>query len=88
MNTGIIDLFGGETQERQYTDFIQETLVEKQLTWHQILNNLREIFNMATQMKQGNSMPHSTTSIGKSTNTKPKNKHKRRQWKAYRGQGK
>ena len=43
---------------------------------------------MAAQMKQGNSMPHSTTSIGKSANTKPKNKHKRRQWKAYRGQGK
>ena len=25
--------------------------------------------------------------IGKSKNTKPKNKHKRRGWKKYRGQG-
>jgi hypothetical protein len=28
------------------------------------------------------------TSIGKSKNSKPKNKHKRRIWKKYRGQGK
>lgn len=28
------------------------------------------------------------TSIGKSLNTRPKNKNKRRNWKAYRGQGK
>ena len=27
------------------------------------------------------------TSIGKSKNSKPKNKHKRRIWKKYRGQG-
>lgn len=27
------------------------------------------------------------TSIGKSKNSKPKNKHKRRGWKKYRGQG-
>jgi hypothetical protein len=27
------------------------------------------------------------TSIGKSKNTKPKNKHKRKSWKKYRGQG-
>ena len=43
---------------------------------------------MAKQVKQGNSMPHIITSIGKSSNSRPKNKHKRRQWKAYRGQGK
>ena len=28
------------------------------------------------------------TSIGKSRNSKPKNKHKRANWKPYRGQGK
>jgi|TARA_Y100000310_G_scaffold2072_1_gene2585 hypothetical protein len=28
------------------------------------------------------------TSIGKSTQTRPKNKHKRRNWKPYRRQGK
>ena len=27
------------------------------------------------------------TSIGKSRNTKPKNKHKKKSWKKYRGQG-
>ena len=27
------------------------------------------------------------TSIGKSKNSRPKNKHKRRIWKKYRGQG-
>jgi len=27
------------------------------------------------------------TSIGKSKNTRPKNKHKRANWKKYRGQG-
>jgi hypothetical protein len=27
------------------------------------------------------------TSIGKSRNTKPKNKYKRKSWKKYRGQG-
>jgi len=27
------------------------------------------------------------TSIGKSKNTKPKNKYKRKGWKKYRGQG-
>lgn len=31
---------------------------------------------------------HLRTSIGKSVNTRPRNKHKRRQWKRYRGQGK
>ena len=31
---------------------------------------------------------HQTTSIGKSTNSRPKNKSKRRSWKPYRGQGK
>lgn len=30
---------------------------------------------------------HITTSIGKSNNSKPKNKHRRRSWKPYRGQG-
>jgi hypothetical protein len=28
------------------------------------------------------------TSIGRGANSKPKNKHKRRSWKKYRGQGK
>ena len=28
------------------------------------------------------------TSIGRSVRSKPKNKHKRRMWKKYRGQGK
>ena len=31
---------------------------------------------------------HRKTSIGLSTNSKPTNKHKRRSWKRYRGQGK
>lgn len=31
---------------------------------------------------------HMTTSIGNSPNSKPKNKSKKRSWKAYRGQGK
>ena len=30
---------------------------------------------------------HMRTSIGRSTNTAPKNKDKRRSWKKYRGQG-
>lgn len=30
---------------------------------------------------------HMTTSIGKSNNSNPKNKHKRRSWKPYKGQG-
>jgi len=34
------------------------------------------------------SKTHTRTSIGKSGNSKPTNKHKRRAWKAYRGQGK
>lgn len=32
--------------------------------------------------------PHRTTSIGNSVNTRPKNKHARRSFKKYRGQGK
>jgi len=39
-------------------------------------------------IKQGHSNAHTRTSIGKSVNSKPKNKHKRRQWKAYNKQGK
>ena len=31
--------------------------------------------------------PHRTTSIGKSVNTRPKNKSDRRSFKKYRGQG-
>lgn len=31
---------------------------------------------------------HQITSIGKSVNSRPKNKSKRRSWKPYRGQGK
>lgn len=34
-----------------------------------------------------NSQPHRTTSIGNSVNTHPSNKHKRRSYKKYRGQG-
>jgi hypothetical protein len=43
---------------------------------------------MAVQVKQGNSKAHTRTSIGKSNNSRPKNKSKRRQWKAYNKQGK
>jgi len=39
-------------------------------------------------LSKSTSKQHVVTSIGKSVNSKPKNKHKRRQWKAYRGQGK
>ena len=39
-------------------------------------------------VKQGHSSSHARTSIGKSPNSKPKNKSKRRQWKAYNKQGK
>mgnify|MGYP001555665706 CR=1 FL=1 len=39
-------------------------------------------------LSKSTSKQHVATSIGKSVNSKPKNKHKRRQWKAYRGQGK
>tara|TARA_R100000781_G_scaffold114825_1_gene87104 strand:- start:575 stop:712 length:138 start_codon:yes stop_codon:yes gene_type:complete len=31
---------------------------------------------------------HQQTSIGHSNNTNPKNKHKKKNWKKYRGQGK
>ena len=40
-----------------------------------------------TQVKKSRVTPK-RTSIGKSKNSKPKNKHKRRIWKKYRGQGK
>jgi hypothetical protein len=39
-----------------------------------------------TQIK--NKTTPKRTSIGSSKNTRPKNKHKRRIWKKYRGQGK
>lgn len=46
---------------------------------------------MAKQTRQADkhvmNAPHRTTSIGKSFNTSPKNKNKRRSYKAYRGQG-
>lgn len=32
--------------------------------------------------------PHRRTSVGKSVNSRPLNKSKRRGWKKYRGQGK
>ncbi len=32
--------------------------------------------------------PHRATSVGNSPNSRPKNKHKRRDHKKYRGQGK
>lgn len=40
-----------------------------------------------TQQNTGGNK-HSTTSIGKSPNTNPKNKHAKRNHKSYRGQGK
>ena len=39
-------------------------------------------------LTKSKSKQHVATSIGMSVNSKPKNKHKRRAWKAYRGQGK
>ena len=39
-----------------------------------------------TQVKKAKVTPK-RTSIGKSKNSRPKNKHKRRIWKKYRGQG-
>jgi len=38
--------------------------------------------------KNNNSPSHRRTSIGKSNNSRPNNKQKRRQWKAYNKQGK
>jgi len=37
--------------------------------------------------KRAINSPHLRTSIGKSVNTRPKNKSKRRSFKSYRGQG-
>lgn len=54
---------------------------------YKVLSKSNERYFMSKHMKQGNSSPHRSTSIGCSSNSKPKNKHKRRQWKAYRGQG-
>jgi hypothetical protein len=38
--------------------------------------------------KHNMNLNHQRTSIGQSVNTNPKNKHKRKNWKPYRGQGK
>tara|TARA_R110000765_G_scaffold75310_1_gene147647 strand:+ start:146 stop:295 length:150 start_codon:yes stop_codon:yes gene_type:complete len=48
---------------------------------------------VAVKSPRGDSKPahiqqHMRTSIGNSFNSRPKNKHKRRSFKAYRGQGK
>lgn len=48
---------------------------------------------MAAKKTMGSGKPahiqqHMRTSIGDSFNSRPKNKHKRRSFKAYRGQGK
>lgn len=46
---------------------------------------------MAKQVKKGELLrpnpPHQKTSIGRSPNTAPKNKAKKRSFKKYRGQG-
>jgi len=39
-----------------------------------------------TQVKKAKVTPK-RTSIGKSKNSRPKNKHKKKSWKRYRGQG-
>lgn len=39
-------------------------------------------------LTKSKSKQHVRTSIGKSANSRPNNKQKRRAWKAYRGQGK
>ena len=39
-----------------------------------------------TQQKKNKTIPK-RTSIGKSKNSRPKNKHKKKGWKKYRGQG-
>ena len=38
--------------------------------------------------QQKNKMTPKRTSIGKSKNSRPKNKYKKKNWKKYRGQGK
>ncbi len=40
-----------------------------------------------TSLRKKNTVPK-RTSIGKSRRSKPKNKHKKANWKPYRGQGK
>lgn len=42
---------------------------------------------MAKNAKPVMSQQHRQTSIGQSTNTRPKNKSKKLTWKPYRGQG-
>ena len=39
-----------------------------------------------SQQKKNKTIPK-RTSIGKSKNSRPKNKHKKKGWKKYRGQG-
>jgi len=39
-----------------------------------------------TQIRNRNPKPK-RTSIGRSKNSRPKNKHKKKSWKKYRGQG-
>jgi len=43
--------------------------------------------NLKSGAKNQINSKHMATSIGHSKNSKPKNKSKRRSWKAYRGQG-
>ncbi len=46
----------------------------------------RSAFGLS-QVKKAKVTPK-RTSIGKSKNSRPKNKHKKKNWKPYRGQGK
>jgi len=70
--------------------FIYTKKVDKQawLIYNTFLTLYKENTMAVKGVKQGHSSPHSRTSIGKSPNSKPKNKSKRRQWKAYNKQGK
>ncbi len=45
----------------------------------------RSVFG-TTQIRNQNTTPK-RTSIGRSKNSRPKNKHKKKSWKKYRGQG-
>ena len=70
--------------------FIYTKKVDKQdwLIYNTLLTWYKENTMAVKGVKQGHSSAHIRTSIGKSPNSKPKNKHKRRPWKAYNKQGK
>ena len=55
----------------------------------------QEVIELSKNMKKAKGLPNSRrdavkkrTSIGDSVRSRPKNKHKKRNWKKYRGQGK